>query len=219
MHICWAGESSSGRSQVVERIVEEQLWGALALRGDATPHERVTGEDAAAGVAARLAELSGVQRVFVAGHPGWWPRLSPFGERHGVADEASWVAQKVAAAAAYGHRVGIITQVCLDAPRFVDFVVALRAAGCSTPVHAGIMVAKSAAALRRVATMAGIEVPPDVEDLFTRVPGPQQAGALAAELWRLADASAVPIEGVHFFGMNDTKLMCETVRVMNMNTK
>ena len=41
--------------------------------------------------------------------------------------------------------------------------------------------------------------------------GARLAGALAAELWRLAD---VPIEGVHFFGMNDTKLMCE-----NMNTK
>ncbi len=91
-------------------------------------------------------------------------------------------------------------------------MIALRAAGCDAPVHAGVMVAKNASALRRVASMAGIEA----LDL-DHVPfdGARIAGEMAAELWRVSKASAVPVAGIHFFGMNDTALLCESVRCLH----
>jgi 5,10-methylenetetrahydrofolate reductase len=243
LHVCWAGESPEGRSAVLDRIASAGLWGVLALRGDAAPPsggEEATGEDAAAGVSAHIAAsatlvasatLGGPQtpyrppRVFVAAHPGRWPRLSPLGERHGPADEAAWVARKVEAAGRHlgtaehatasgaSEAVGVITQVS-DPSEVVEFVLALRALGCRSPVHVGVMVARDAAAARRVATMAGIEVPPGTDEGFARDGrsfGAQRAGDVAAEAWLRAKAAGVPLAGVHFFGMNDTELLSESV--------
>jgi 5,10-methylenetetrahydrofolate reductase len=234
LHVCWAGESPEGRSAVLDRIASAQLWGVLALRGDAAPPsggEEATGEDAAAGVSAHIAasttrRTGGPQtpyrppRVFVAAHPGRWPRLSPLGERHGPADEAAWVARKVEAAGRHlgtaEHAVGVITQVS-DPSEVVEFVLALRALGCRSPVHVGVMVARDAAAARRVAAMAGIEVPPGTDEGFARngrAFGAQRAGDVAAEAWFRAKAAGVPLAGVHFFGMNDAELLSESVRIM-----
>jgi 5,10-methylenetetrahydrofolate reductase len=225
LHVCWSGESPAGRAAVLDRISSLELWGVLALRGDAPDASSdiggiVTGEDAASGVAAYFSgSPSPPRRVFVAAHPGWWPRHSPHGEQHTVADEARWVARKVAAASTASATEGtcsvsVITQVCFDSARVVAFVVALRSLGCTAPVHAGVMVARDAAALRRVASMAGIEPPGDLVD-FADQTGARMAGAEAAKVWRLAEASGSPLAGIHFFGMNDTELLCESVRVMD----
>jgi 5,10-methylenetetrahydrofolate reductase len=102
-----------------------------------------------------------------------------------------------------------MTQVCFDASRTVEFV--------SSPVYAGVMVAKNAAAMRRVAAMAGIEVPAEmrVDEAFASggsAAGAHLAGALAADVWRRAEALGSPLAGIHFFGMNDTELLIEAVR-------
>jgi methylenetetrahydrofolate reductase (NADPH) len=230
LHVCWAGESAEGRRAVLDRIVASGVWGALALRGDAPSPEGsapATGEDAARGVASRFARVtagakigsnSRAPRVLVAAHPGWWPRLSPLSEQHRPEDEAAWVKRKVDAAEAAGAvEAAVITQVCFDAARMVDFVVALRALGCDAPVYAGVMVARDAKALRRVAAMAGVEPPPGIDERFggSSSAGSALAGEAAAGAWLQTAAAGAPVAGIHFFGMNNTDLLCESVRVMD----
>lgn len=217
LHVCWGGESPDGRKAVMARVVASGLWGVLALRGDQRQspvgggEADLTGEDAAAGAAS----LSGPATVvLVAAHPGWWPRLSPKGREHTPADEAAWVVRKVRAA---GDRaVRVVTQVCFDTARLVEFIRELRSLGCHAPVHAGVMVAKDASTLRRAAAMAGVEVEAGLEaQLCEKMDGARVAGLLAAELWHLAEASGVPLAGIHFFGMNETELLCESVKRMD----
>ena len=99
----------------------------------------------------------------------------------------------------------LITQLFYDNRDFHAFVDRARQAGIDVPIVAGLMPVVSTSQIRRIASMCGAKIPPDLDrkleecaddDEAAREVGIEHTTAQARELW---DSG---VDGIHFYVLN-----------------
>jgi methylenetetrahydrofolate reductase (NADPH) len=96
-----------------------------------------------------LFEKHGFRKVYIAGYPEGHRRITD-------AELALARDRKLAAAAARGLEVTLLSQFCFDSRPIIEWVRGLRAAGVSTPYRVGVASPASKAALLKFALLCGV---------------------------------------------------------------
>jgi methylenetetrahydrofolate reductase (NADPH) len=91
----------------------------------------------------------GIRTIGIAGYPEGHPRI-------GDEDLSRALTEKIAAAAAIGLAVEIVTQFCFDARAILDFIARLRAFGFEHRLRIGLVGPTSLTALMRYASRCGV---------------------------------------------------------------
>ena len=141
-----------------------------------------------------LLQRHGIREIGIAGYPEGHPRIPGHELDRALAD-------KIAAAAATGLRLHIVTQFCFDAEAIIGWIRRLRDFGHDTPVRIGLAGPTSLPTLMRYASRCGVAASLQglarhagmMRHLFAMSAPDAIVRALAAERERLGDVR------VHFF--------------------
>ena len=99
----------------------------------------------------------------------------------------------------------LVSQLFLDNAKYFDFVDQVRAAGITIPIVPGIMPIATAEGIRRMATMNGASIPPELDAELTRVDGDADATYALGVRWAKAQCEellANGVNGIHFYTLN-----------------
>jgi methylenetetrahydrofolate reductase (NADPH) len=99
----------------------------------------------------------------------------------------------------------LITQLFFDNRKFFDFVERARARGIEAPIVPGIMPINTVAGVRRMTSLGGGELPPELDEELSRVAEDEAATRELGVRWatsqcrELVEAS---VPGIHFYTLN-----------------
>jgi methylenetetrahydrofolate reductase (NADPH) len=99
----------------------------------------------------------------------------------------------------------LITQLFFDNELYFDFVEKARAAGVDVPIIPGIMPIQAFSSIKRITTMCGSSIPPDLDrELTLRKddPGAIQDLGVAYATLQCSDLLARGAPGIHFYVLN-----------------
>ena len=114
----------------------------------------------------------------------------------------------------------LITQLFFDNQRYYEFVARARDAGIDVPIIPGIMPILNVAGLKRMTTLCGASIPPDLlAELDARADDPQAVADLgvAYATMQCADLLANGAPGIHFYTLNRspaTRAILSALRAM-----
>ncbi|MDQ2795847.1 MAG: methylenetetrahydrofolate reductase [NAD(P)H] [Actinomycetota bacterium] len=212
-HLTAVNHSNAELRSLVGRFADAGIVNLLALRGD--PPGDVDGEwvKHAEGVeyASDLVQLLAAHSDFcigVAAFPYKHPRSRT------IEDDTEWFVAKCRAGADYA-----ITQMFFDAEDYLRLRDRVVAAGCETPIIAGVMPITTMNTIERSTQLSGADFPPHLREQFDAVADdPKAVRALGIEhcielSQRLLDEGA---PGLHFITMNFSKAPREVLAEVAM---
>ncbi|MFK7898484.1 MAG: methylenetetrahydrofolate reductase [NAD(P)H] [Myxococcota bacterium] len=99
----------------------------------------------------------------------------------------------------------LVSQLFLDNSKYFDFVDQAREAGIQIPIVPGIMPIATVEGIRRMATMNGACIPPELEAELDRVDGDTDATYALGVRWAKAQCEELldrGVGGIHFYTLN-----------------
>jgi methylenetetrahydrofolate reductase (NADPH) len=158
-------------------------------------------------------ERYGFKKIYIAGYPE--------GHRH-ISDAALALArsQKLAAAAARGLEVTLLSQFCFDSQPIIKWVRGLRAAGVTAPYRVGVAGPASKAALIKFAMLCGVG--PSLRALQSReqmasnlLRGETPEGLLRDVARARKEMASLNIDGAHFYTFGTLSKVSEWLNTMD----
>ncbi|MFN0026077.1 MAG: methylenetetrahydrofolate reductase [Acidimicrobiales bacterium] len=194
-HLTCVNHERAQLRSLLEDYREHGVNHVLALGGDPPADgSPMTGELSFASELVELVRSVGDFTVGVAAFPELHPRSET------VTEDRAHLAAKLAAA-----DLGI-TQFFFDPVPYFRMLEELAAAGCTTPVLAGVMPVTNPASVRRFAQMNGSRVPPR---LFARIEDAAPADRLAIAVEAASELGQALIDGgapgLHLYTLNRTE--------------
>jgi methylenetetrahydrofolate reductase (NADPH) len=197
-HLPCVGFERSEIASILDQLAREGIRNVLALRGDAP-------RDAAGFVPPRngfryASELT----AFVRARGGFsiggacYPEVHP--EAESAESDLRNLCKKVDAGADF-----LITQLFFDNHKFFDFVRRATAAGIRVPIVPGIMPITSASGVRRMLTLGGGSLPPELESELGRVAEDDVATQELGVRWATRQCRELldhGVPGIHFYTLN-----------------
>ena len=197
-HLTCSAQSKEAVHSVLVRLDGAGIENVIALRGD-PPKGQATFVPQAAGFEHATELIRHIKRNFSLGiAAACYPEPHP--EAVDAKTDLEYARRKVDEGAEF-----LITQLFYDNRDFHAFVDRARQAGIDVPIVAGLMPVVSTSQIRRIASMCGAKIPPDLnrkleecvdDDEAAREVGIEHTTAQARELW---DSG---VDGIHFYVLN-----------------
>jgi methylenetetrahydrofolate reductase (NADPH) len=198
-HLSCIGSTPEQIEQTIAELAEAEVKNVLALGGDRP--EGYEPPEGAFTYANELVAFIRSTRFDICLGVACYPETHPLAPSPEVDMEN--LVRKVDAGVEF-----LITQLFFDNRDFFDFRDRARAAGIDVPIVAGIMPILTAKSIRRMTSLSGAELPPELEsklskaehdDALTRDVGVEWATAQCRELLE----QGVP--GIHFYTLNKSR--------------
>lgn len=203
-HLTCRGHKRKEVDTILSQLSDLGIYNLLALRGDPP----VTGLDIK-GDFEHADELVDFIRshgkfcIGVAGHP------EGHVENPDRNDDLNRLAHKVSRGADY-----VTTQLFFDNTHYFSFVQQLRTLGVSVPILPGIMPVTSFSQIKKVSSMCGSTIPPELLKRLERFEGDEASIMAIGIEWALRQCQELlscGVPGIHFYTMNRslaTRVVC-----------
>ena len=197
-HLTCVGQTREQVNAVLERYENAGIQNVIALRGDPPQGETVfvPEEDGFAHATDLIAHTKANFDFGIAG--ACYPEAHT--ESPNIAQDIEYAKMKVDLGADF-----LITQLFYDNHDFYRFIDSARAAGIMVPILPGILPVLSASQIRRITSLCGAKIPPELDrkldqyaddDKAVREIGIEYAAEQVRDLW------ANDVAGVHFYVLN-----------------
>jgi len=194
-HLSCIGSTPEQLAATLDRLESEGIGNVLALGGDRPPDY-----EPPPGAFTYASELAG----FIRSRWGFSLGGACYPETHPTATSPEADLENLVQKVETGVEV-LITQLFFDNQDYFDFLPRARAAGIEQPIVPGIMPIISAANIRRITSMCGSRIPPELEAGLSEV---EHDDALTLEVgieWATEQCRELlerGAPGVHFYTMN-----------------
>ena len=197
-HLTCVGASKEELRAVLDQIRDAGIENVLALRGD-PPEGETEWKPHPGGLkySTELARLISEHYDFAIGGVAF-PEVHP--ESPDLAHDLRFLKQKLESGVSF-----LITQLFFDNDLYFDFVEQARAAGIDVPIVPGIMPITNFAQIKRITSLCGATIPPQLEaELAARAEDPEAVAELGVAYATLqcADLLARGAPGIHFYTLN-----------------
>jgi methylenetetrahydrofolate reductase (NADPH) len=197
-HLTCVGASKEELRAVLDQIRDAGIENVLALRGD-PPEGETEWKPHPGGLkySTELARLISEHYDFAIGGAAF-PEVHP--ESPDLAHDLRFLKQKLESGVSF-----LITQLFFDNDLYFDFVEQARAAGIDVPIVPGIMPITNFAQIKRITSLCGATIPPQLEaELAARAEDPEAVAELGVAYATLqcADLLARGAPGIHFYTLN-----------------
>jgi len=201
-HLTCVGSSRDELCAIADQLWDGGFRNVMTLRGDPPKGESAFSPPAdGLGCARDLVEL------LKARHPGFSLGVAGYPEGHpeslGAQSEMDYLKSKVDAGADF-----ITTQLFLENEVYYRFVERCQTAGIRIPVLPGLMPAMSLAQIRRITSMCGAALPPELEKRMAAAGDNQERALSAGILWcteQIVDLLQNDVPGVHLYILNQIR--------------
>lgn len=197
-HMTCVGSPAAELAESLDRLERDGLENVLALRGD-PPRDQPDFRPPPGGFA-HADELV----AFIRSRWGFCVGGACYPETHPEAEspeaDLGHLARKVAAGAEF-----LITQLFFDPEHYFAFVARARAAGIGVPIVPGVMPVISAHNARRMASLCGAGIPPQLEARLSEAGDDEQATLEVGVAWATDQCRALlagGAPGLHFYTLN-----------------
>ena len=201
-HLTCVGSSRAELDTIADRIWEEGFRNIMTLRGDPPK-----GETEFVPPADGLACARDLVRLLKARHPEFCLGVAGYPEGHPEAasaqSELDYLKSKIDEGADF-----ITTQLFLENDAYYRFVERCQTAGITVPILPGLMPALSLGQIRRITTMCGATLPPELVKRLEHAGDHPDRAMSAGILWcteQIVDLLQQGVPGIHLYILNQIR--------------
>lgn len=195
VHLTCRGFSKREIGDILNRLDGDGITNILALRGDASPDQTVTGDFEHASDLISFIKTQGDFHISAACYP------EGHTEAVSLAADLRNLKKKVDAGASH-----LISQLFFDNELFYSFLEKTEIAGIGVPIEAGIMPVVNKCQIERMVSLCGASLPPKFRRILSRYedyPEALRDAGIAYAVDQIVDLSAHNVDGIHLYTMNN----------------
>ncbi len=193
-HLPCIGLKRENVLEILEKFKENGIENILALRGDISEENSVTGDFSHADELIKFISQNGNFNILAACYPEGHP------ESKNIVEDIYNLKRKVDAGADH-----LVTQLFLDNNYFYTFRERTVLAGINVPIEAGIMPVTNKKQIERMVRMCGVELPKKFMTMIQKYENNPEAlrdAGIAYAIDQIVDLISHGVDGIHLYTMN-----------------